>query len=171
MFNRSHFCPGKSVKTPHSKQSNTPNDLQGVWQKQKAVPSGYTLRVSDEEMWNAPSLGQTLLHPYKALQASFSRHTLSVGRETMTAADIDTSFFKPHSIRAATASKANQMNIPIQTILDAADWKNAKTFAKHYDLPISFSESFGTKLLDSLLQWLLVLSNYTYYNNNNAKKL
>lgn len=81
-----------------------------------------------------------------------SRDTISRWvKEVMSSANINTNIFKAHSCRAAAASAAKHRNISIQTIMDAADWKNAKTFAKHYDLTIEFDNSFGTQLLNALL--------------------
>lgn len=59
-------------------------------------------------------------------------------RQTMDKAGID-NMFKPHSIRAASTSKAKKVGVPLQVITKTAGWANAKVFAKHYDKPIKES--------------------------------
>ena len=52
-----------------------------------------------------------------------SRDTISRWiRETTTNAGVDTSMFKPHSTRSATASKAKVTSVPIQDVLGRAGW-------------------------------------------------
>ena len=58
-----------------------------------------------------------------------SRNTISRWiRETMTNAGVDTSIFKPHSTRSATASKAKVASVPVQDILGRAGWSSSRTF-------------------------------------------
>jgi len=52
----------------------------------------------------------------------------------------DVTIFKPHSIRAAAASKAQMMNVPVDKILDTAGWSSCSTFAKYYNKPVQSSE-------------------------------
>ena len=56
--------------------------------------------------------------------------------------------FKPHSTRAASTSKANSCQVPIDTILQAASWKGDCTFRKSYNKPIEDNVSqFGQAIL------------------------
>ena len=67
-----------------------------------------------------------------------SRNTLaSWTREAMRLSGVDVNIFSPHSTRAASTSKANLSgSVKLGTILKAAGWKNARTFAKFYNKPI-----------------------------------
>lgn len=56
--------------------------------------------------------------------------------EIMSHAGINTKVFKPHSIRAASCSKAKEKSTAIADIIETAGWSNARTFAKFYDKPI-----------------------------------
>ena len=44
--------------------------------------------------------------------------------------------FTTHSTRAAATSKSYSIGLPLQDILSAASWSNAKTFAQFYNKPI-----------------------------------
>ena len=58
-------------------------------------------------------------------------------KEAMRLAGVDVNIFSPHSTRAASTSKANLSGtVRLGTILKAAGWKNARTFAKFYNKPI-----------------------------------
>lgn len=71
-----------------------------------------------------------------------SRDTISRWiRETMTNAGVDTSIFKPHSTRSATASKAKV------DILGRADWFSSRTFDKFCNKPVYSKDSFATAIL------------------------
>lgn len=64
-------------------------------------------------------------------------------------AGIDLSF-KPHSIRAAAASKAKLSGIPLETIMRTAGWSNRSVFAEFYNKPISKeSKTLQDGILDS----------------------
>ena len=43
--------------------------------------------------------------------------------------------FKPHSIWAASTSKAKKVGVPLHVIAKTAGWANAKVFSIHYDKP------------------------------------
>ena len=63
---------------------------------------------------------------------------------------IDVKVFKPHSTRAASTSKANSCQVPLDIILQAASWKGDCTFRKFYDKPIEGNVSkFGQAVLGS----------------------
>ena len=51
-------------------------------------------------------------------------------------AGIDTSVFKPHSMRAAATSAAQRKGVLLIEIINVAGWSNATTFAKFYDMPL-----------------------------------
>jgi hypothetical protein len=71
--------------------------------------------------------------PYKPItKQTFARWI----KQTMTEAGVDTSHFKAHSTRAAATSKAFQKDIPLDTILAAANWSRASTFYKFYNKTI-----------------------------------
>jgi hypothetical protein len=54
----------------------------------------------------------------------------------MKASGIGTVAFKPHTTRAASASKAKMKTVPIEEILVTAGWSSDSTFARHNNLPI-----------------------------------
>ena len=57
----------------------------------------------------------------------------------MTSAGVDTTIFKPHSTRAAATSKAKTASVPIQEILNTAEWSSSRCFDKFYDKPVESS--------------------------------
>ena len=74
-----------------------------------------------------------LLLSYICPQAPISRATLA--RWTMNVlslAGIDTSKYKGHSTRGASASSAQVMGASLNAIMRNASWKDAKSFAVHY---------------------------------------
>jgi hypothetical protein len=60
---------------------------------------------------------------------------------------VDTTRFKPHSTRAASASAANSLNVPITDILAMAGWSSEKTFQKCYNKPIQGTQDFADAIL------------------------
>ena len=52
-----------------------------------------------------------------------------------------------HSIRAASASKAKLLCIPIDNILKSSCWSSARTFAKFYDKQVEAGLDFQTAVL------------------------
>ena len=70
----------------------------------------------------------------------------------LTAAGINTSIFKAHSVRGASSSTAASVGVTTVDILKAADWSSAGTFQKFYLRPTIDSgdkSSFGTAVLSS----------------------
>ena len=59
---------------------------------------------------------------------------------------VDSSVFKAHSTRAASASKANQL-IPVDTVLKHIGWSTESTFRKFYQKPIVDIDSFQNAVL------------------------
>lgn len=83
--------------------------------------------------------------PYKGV----SKDTISRWMRTiMTASGIDTSFFKPHSVRSASVSAVSDKGLPLATILRTAGWSNQCTFRKLYNRPITVDTGFCTAILD-----------------------
>ena len=56
-------------------------------------------------------------------------------------------FFKGHSFRGASTSKAVSLGLPLDVILNAADWKKAGTFAKFYQRETSSVGQFAQAVL------------------------
>ncbi len=82
--------------------------------------------------------------PYKSVSTStISRWIKDVMRQS----GIDTDQFKPHSVRAATTSKAKQSLVSIDLILKTAGWSSQCTFAKFYDRTIQKDVSFAEEVL------------------------
>ena len=59
---------------------------------------------------------------------------------------VDTSVFKAHSTRAASASKANQ-TVRIHAVLKHIGWSTESTFRKFYQKPIVDIDSFQNAVL------------------------
>ena len=57
-------------------------------------------------------------------------------REVMDLSGIDTEYFKAHSVRGASVSKAKRRGATPNQIITQGDWTNAKTFLDHYDRDI-----------------------------------
>ena len=80
----------------------------------------------------------------QSLFISFQKPFKSVSKDTiarwirsvMLCAGIDVELFKPHSVRSAAVSKANQCAIPLDTILAHAGWRSERTFQRYYNKPI-----------------------------------
>jgi len=56
--------------------------------------------------------------------------------EVMYLAGIDTSYFKGHSTRVGSVSKAKRRGANPTQIINQGDWTNASTFERHYDREI-----------------------------------
>ena len=62
-------------------------------------------------------------------------------------AGIDTTIFKPHSTKGASTSAAKAFNVPVQVIMNTAEWRSVSTFDKFYDLPVLTMNSFAVAIL------------------------
>lgn len=88
-----------------------------------------TEKLRDEEK----KLFISFIKPYKAV----SRDTISRWtKQVLKNSGIDTQIFTSHSTRAATASKAKQKDVPLDTILNTIGWASAQTFQKFYQKPV-----------------------------------
>ena len=69
-------------------------------------------------------------------------------KNSLAAAGINTTLFGAHSTRSASMSAAACHRAPLELILKAATWQQAKTFAKFYhrDVP-----SLDTGFMDAVL--------------------
>ena len=77
-----------------------------------------------------------------------SRDTISRWiRSVMAEAGIDVTTFKPHSTRAAAASKAKNVSLPVKEILDTAGWSSDRTFDRFYNKPFQKAGGFATSVL------------------------
>ena len=65
----------------------------------------------------------------------------------MAEAGVDVNTFKPHSTRAAAASKAKNASVPIQEILATAGWSSERTFDRFYNKPLQTKNGFATSVL------------------------
>ena len=92
---------------------------------------------------------QQLLVSYMAPYKAISRDTLARWTvKTLDLAGIDTSKYKGHSTRGASASAARKLGVPINLILKQAGWKNEFSFARYYDKNIDQDETdMGQTLL------------------------
>ena len=71
----------------------------------------------------------SFIKPHKAVStATVARWIKSV----LSAAGIDTSVFKPHSVRGASVTHKYVQGVPVVDTLRMADWSNEHTFRKYY---------------------------------------
>ncbi len=63
-------------------------------------------------------------------------------REVLQKAGINSSLYKAHSTRAAASSKASKF-VPLQKVLEAADWRGKTVFEKHYCREVSGRGDFA----------------------------
>ena len=96
--------------------------------------------------------GVTAASEFPKPQKPVSTDTISRWLKTvLEKSGIDTSVFKGHSARAASASAAAKCKVPLSTILDNAGWSNAITFGRFYRKPIvTSSKAYGQLLLENL---------------------
>ena len=88
----------------------------------------------------------SFIKPNKAV----SRYTISRWtKQVLTNSGIDTKMFTSHSTRAASATKAHQKEVPLDTILNTIGWESAKTFQKYYHKPVLGSR--GATLAEAVL--------------------
>ena len=76
--------------------------------------------------------------PHKPVSSS------TIGRwikQSLSDSGIDTQIFSAHSTRGAASSKAAAAGVPVESIMQTAQWSSESTFARHYrrDLPIPFN--------------------------------
>ncbi|XP_045123089.1 uncharacterized protein LOC123511349 isoform X4 [Portunus trituberculatus] len=64
---------------------------------------------------------------------------------------INTKKFMAGSVRPASTSQGNAMDVPVPIILSKAGWTQETTFAKHYNKITQVSDSFQEAILDSVL--------------------
>ena len=64
--------------------------------------------------------------------------------DTLLEAGIDMNCFSAHSTMSASCSAAKKANVPIDTILKTAGWK------QFYNRPVSNDDSFSRSILNSL---------------------
>ena len=57
-------------------------------------------------------------------------------RTAMTMANIDTTVFRPNSVRAASTSAAKRGGASVQEIMNNAGWSQTSTFSRFYDKPV-----------------------------------
>ena len=87
---------------------------------------------------------ETLWNGENKLFISFIKSNKAVSRDTilrwikqvLTNSGLDTKIFTSHGTRAASATKAHQNEITLDTILNTIGWESAKTFQKYYHKPV-----------------------------------
>lgn len=92
--------------------------------------------------------GDQLLIQLQKTHRGVSTDTIARWLKLMSAAEIGVQVFSTHSTRSAATFKANYCHVPIDTILAAAAWTNAKTFAMYYNKPI-WGSTLSTQLLNN----------------------
>lgn len=71
----------------------------------------------------------SFIKPHKAVSTATVARWI---RSVLSAAGLDTSVFKPHSVRGASVTHKYVQGVPVVDILRMADWSNEHTFRKYY---------------------------------------
>ena len=91
---------------------------------------------------------QLLLTTQKPFHAASRDSIRRWTKEVLAKSGIDIDQFTPHSTRAASVSKAAIHQVPLDSILQTADWSSAGTFQKYYKKPINTkTQSFQAAVL------------------------
>ena len=89
-----------------------------------------------------------LLISYQRPHKPVSTDTLSRWiKHILHSAGVDTKVFGAHSTRGAATSAAAKQGLPLEAILQAANWHRAGTFAKFYKRTVPDTKSFGAAVL------------------------
>ena len=102
-----------------------------------------------ESVKNSPgtdSIFISLCSPFKAVGSSLLSRWL---KSVLSLAGIDWSVYTGHSFRSASTSKASRLEVPLDTILSIADWKNSGTFFKYYKKDVTPCNIFAKAVLDN----------------------
>lgn len=70
-------------------------------------------------------------------------------------AGVDTTVFKPHSTRAASASKTRSCNVSLPAVMKAASWSGdcvSTLFARNQFSPQNLSDSFSHAVLSAAME-------------------
>ena len=112
------------------------------------------LHTRKEYLTRTESIRSTETH----LLISYMKPHKAVSRETirrwiltvLIRAGVDTTRYKAHSTRAASASAAKRNAASLDMIMKAAGWKSSDTFAKFYDKPVEKQDkAYADLVLDS----------------------
>ena len=94
---------------------------------------------------------QKLFRSYIKLHRAVSKDTISRWiKDVLQKSSVDTSVFTAHSTLSASTSAAKVSQVPMEQILNAAGWSNAKTFGQYNDKAIVNSGNYGHMLLSSV---------------------
>ena len=86
----------------------------------------------------------SFVKPYGAVTKS------TVGRWIKTVlalSGVDITVYGAHSTRASSTSQAYKNNVPIETVMQAAGWRNQSTFTKFYHKEVQAEDSFACGVL------------------------
>ena len=101
-----------------------------------------------ESLRSSSQLFISYVEPYKVV----TKATIARWLKTVLADSGVGKNYTPHSTRSASTSKAQFLNVPIDTIMRAAGWARTSTFATHYKKPIKQFGMFGKALLDAAMK-------------------
>lgn len=104
------------------------------------------VKVTKNRRGGSDFLWISLTKPYKGVSKdSISRWI----RKTMGLAGIDNKVYSSHSTRSASTSKAKQVGLPVDIILNRARWTNATTFGRYYDKKIEDEHAYQDAILSA----------------------
>ena len=90
------------------------------------------------------------IQPHKPVTSQRIAHWI---KDSIKRAGVDTSTFKAHSVRGASASAAASGGLHITDVLKTADWSRESTFKQFYYRPVATAEKeFAHKVLNTLAE-------------------
>lgn len=143
------FTVGKT-DLKQSRQGYTPPLLK--LEKYPANPSKCVYTALSEYILRTEPLRGTeraLFISYRKPHGKVGPSTISRWVKTMMAmAGIKVDTYRPHSVRAASTSKAFEVGVSLTEILNTAGWTNDSTFAKYYRKEVVKGPQFAQKVLE-----------------------
>lgn len=104
----------------------------------------YLKRTESLRVENESKLLISYVKPHKAVTKDTVSRWVKI---VLIRSGIDIQKYGPHSIRAASTSKAHDNGVPLKDILDKAGWSNAGTFQRFYKKTKEKSTSFDRAVL------------------------
>ena len=144
------FCVLRLLKTSRPGKSSTPimvpkNTSNGKLCPHTTLQTYISRTESVRNSIGTDSIFISLRSPFMAVGSSSQSRWL---KTVLSLAGIDSSVYTGHSLRSASTSKVSRLEVPLDTILSTADWKNSGTFFKYYKKDVTpcnfiWQRSFG----------------------------
>lgn len=138
------FTIRDTLKTTRPGKHLAPIEIRSFASDSRLCPVTYIKHyiTKTQSLRSDPRLLISYTRPHKPVTNSTVARWI---RSTLQSAGIDVSVFSAHSSRTASTSYSANAQLPLADILKAGGWSNARTFAEHYNKPIS--SNLGETLL------------------------